>query len=534
MRQPYTLIVSGPALEVEIPSISVSQFMRERMRRWPDRVAIVDATDRTQFTFNEIDTLVGRVAAGLAGIGLKPGDSLMMAAPNCAQWPIVALGALGAGGVISGANPLYSTSELSHQMRDAKVRFVFTIAALLPKVQEACAHAPDCRIIVLGAVATQQDGVLNFDDLVACQDKEPHPSIDPESLAALPYSSGTSGLSKGVMLSHRSIVSDVLQYIQGTGLPSPESGTEVMLAISPMFHIRGFTCTMLAGLANGRKLVTLPRFEPESFLQAIETHRVNRMSVSPPLVQFLALHPMVDNFDLSSIRSISCGAAPLSLPLELKVCERLKCKLVQGFGMTEASGVIALNHLDRVRPGSCGQLLPATQARVVDPETGTDQGRGSTGEIWFRGPQALTGYLGNPAATSQLITADGWIRTGDLGYFDVDGYLFVTDRLKELIKVKGFQVPPAELEALLFKHPGVADCAVIGRADERAGELPVAYVVARSKVTATELLAWVAQYVVEYKRLADVVLCDSIPKSSTGKILRRVLREQDAKRVSQG
>jgi 4-coumarate--CoA ligase len=196
--------------------------------------------------------------------------------------------------------------------------------------------------------------------------------------------------------------------------------------------------------------------------------------------------------------------------------------------MTESSGVIAISYPDRFRLGSSGQLLPGTEARVVNPDTGDDLERGVQGEIWFRGPQAFNGYLNNDEMTSNTVTADGWVRTGDIGYIDNDGYLFITDRLKELIKVKGFQVAPAELEALLYTHPLVGDAAVIGRADPRDGERPVAYVVARSEIAPDELKHWVAQRVSEYKQLADVVFCEEIPKSLSGKILRRVLRARDA------
>ena len=237
-------------------------------------------------------------------------------------------------------------------------------------------------------------------------------------------------------------------------------------------------------------------------------------------------------FDLSSIELIGCGAAPLGMVLEKKVAERLKCKVMQGFGMTESSGCVAVTNPEHIRAGTSGQLLPGTQARLVDPASGADAEPGQPGELWFRGPQAFKGYLNQPQATAATITPDGWVRTGDIGTIDADGYLTITDRLKELIKVKGFQVAPAELEALLFTHPAVADAAVIGRPDDRAGELPVAYVVARGSLSAAELKAWVAERVVAYKQLGDVVLCEAIPKTAAGKILRRVLRQQDAERAS--
>jgi 4-coumarate--CoA ligase len=304
----------------------------------------------------------------------------------------------------------------------------------------------------------------------------------------------------------------------------------VTLAFLPMFHIAGFI-VMLNGLAAGATLVTVPRFEPEPFLKALQDHRVTHLGVVPPVLHFLAMHPLIDTYDLSSLQKITCGAAPLGRALEQMASERLTCEVRQAYGMTEASGVITASYLGRIRRGSSGELLPGTQARIVDPVTHADLERDANGELWFRGPQAFQGYLNNPKMTAETITPDGWVRTGDIGYFDRDGYLFITDRLKELIKVKGYQVAPAELEALLYTHPSVADAAVIGRPDERAGEMPVAYVVPRGGLDRQELKGWVAQRVGEYKQLGDVVFCESIPKSPAGKILRRVLRAQDAQRT---
>jgi 4-coumarate--CoA ligase len=328
------------------------------------------------------------------------------------------------------------------------------------------------------------------------------------------------------MLTHRNLVSNVLQCCQVDQLPT----SAVMLAFLPMFHISGLLI-LLYGLKSGATLVMLPRFEPESFLKALQDHRVNYLTVVPPVLHFLTMHPLVDAYDLSALQRVACGAAPLGGALEQLAAERLKCEVGQCYGMTEASGVITASYLGRIRRGSSGQLAPGTHARIVDPASHADLEPGMEGELWFRGPQAFQGYLNNPKMTSETITSDGWVRTGDIGYFDQDGYLFVTDRLKELIKVKAFQVAPAELEALLYTHPSVADAAVIGRADERAGERPVAYIVRRGGLDGEELKGWVAQRVAEYKCLGDVVFCEAIPKSPSGKILRRLLRTQDAQRT---
>ena len=507
--------------------MTLPRYIREQARRRGDKTAIVDASSGSALRYGELDRDIGRFATGLAARGFAPGDTLLMFAPNVPEWPVAALGALVAGGRVSGANPQSSAADLSRQMRDTSARFVFTVAALREVVQEAAAAAGGATIIVPGDAG----GDAAYESLLAGTAPEPTVPEDPDGLAALPYSSGTTGLQKCVMLTHRTILSNVLQYNAATFEPGTDDRM-VVLALLPMFHIFGFTVIMLCGLARGARLITLSRFEPARFLQALQEHRVTHLAVVPPMLHFLALHPLVGSYDLSSLEAIGCGAAPLAGTLERRAAERIRCRVAQGYGMTESSGVIATTYPGRSRLGSSGQLLPGTQARVIDPVTLADVPRGEAGELWFRGPQAFKGYLGQPEATAATITPEGWVRTGDLGHVDADGYLYLTDRLKELIKVKGFQVAPAELEALLCTHPQVADAGVIGRPDERAGELPIGYVVARGALDVDALRSWVAQRVPEYKQLAAVVLCEAIPKTPSGKILRRALRAQDASRTS--
>lgn len=522
------ILYEGPALAAPLPSITLPQLVRQCARRHPGAVALVEASSGRRVTYGELDHRIGRAAAGLAAFGFRPGDLLLMSAPNSPEWPVMALGAMAAGGAVSGANPQYAAPDLAHQIEDSGARFVCTTPAGVVSARAAAAlNGREVQIVVLGDDAPA--GTLAYARLIAGGAAEPSWSEDPDALAALPYSSGTTGASKGVRLTHRTLVSNVLQVDQILPLPS---GT-VVLGFLPMFHIYGFAAITLSALVGGATLVTLPRFEPEAFLSAIETYRITRVGVVPPVVQFLANHPMVEGRDLSSLERVGSGAAPLGADVEDRVVARLGRPVTQGYGMTESSGVWATTPVGRGRRGASGLLLPGTQARVIDIEAGTDMPRGQAGELWLRGPQAFVGYHRQPEATAATITPDGWVRTGDIGYFDADGYLFITDRLKELIKVKGFQVAPAELEALLLTHADVADAAVIGRADERAGELPVAYVVPRSKALDTgALIDWVAERVVAYKRLADVVVCGSIPKTAAGKILRRELRRLDAQRGS--
>jgi acyl-CoA synthetase (AMP-forming)/AMP-acid ligase II len=280
-------------------------------------------------------------------------------------------------------------------------------------------------------------------------------------------------------------------------------------------------------LASGSTVVTLPRFDLEGFLQSIQDHGVTGTIVVPPIALALARHPVVERFDLSSLRFVGCGAAPLGIEAQRACAERLGCLVEQGYGMTESTAGIAISTMvepDRNVPGQVGILLPGTEARVIEPESGADLGPDATGEIIVRGPQLMSGYLGRPEATAATIDPDGWLHTGDIGRVDDEGHVYITDRLKELIKYKGYQVAPAELEALLVGHPQISAAAVIGTPDEEAGELPTAFLVAGPELDDASLMAWVADRVAPHKRIRRVERVDEIPCSPSGKILRRELR----------
>ena len=351
-----------------------------------------------------------------------------------------------------------------------------------------------------------------------------HAMVDPaEDLVALPYSSGTTGLAKGVELTHRNLVANIAQLDPVVPL---ERG-EAMLAVLPFFHIYGLQVLMNGALAAGATVVTMPRFDLEGFLDLASRHKIRRGIVVPPIVLALAKHPLVDSYDLSSVRQLFSGAAPLGAELAAEAASRLGCEVVQGYGMTELSPVTHATPDGQGQPGTIGVLVPDTECRVVDPDTGGDLGVGEDGEIWVRGPQVMRGYRNNPQATADTIDADGWLHTGDIGHVDANGHFTIVDRLKELIKYKGFQVPPAELEALVVTHPAVSDVAVIGIPDDEAGEVPKAFVVLQpgADATAEEIQAFVAERVAHFKQVRDVEFVDAIPKSASGKILRRMLRQ---------
>jgi acyl-CoA synthetase (AMP-forming)/AMP-acid ligase II len=352
----------------------------------------------------------------------------------------------------------------------------------------------------------------------------PAPDIDPEDLVALPYSSGTTGLPKGVMLSHRNLVANILQ----STAQQPVTADDTLIGVLPFFHIYGLNVVMNAVLRNGATVVTMPRFDLEGYLQLVERHRATKAHLVPPIVLALAKSPLVDRYDLSSLQLVNSGAAPLSSEAAEAAARRIGRPVVQGYGMTESSPVTHVTPTDPAhhRPGTIGPPVPSTECKIGALPGGAELGPGEEGEVCVRGPQVMRGYLDDPEATAHTIDADGWLHTGDVGRADEDGYVVLVDRVKELIKYKGYQIAPAELEALLVAHPAVAEAAVIGRPDEEAGEVPVAFVALNGDATPQEIQAYVAERVAPYKKLRALEVVDEIPKSPSGKILRRLLRDR--------
>jgi acyl-CoA synthetase (AMP-forming)/AMP-acid ligase II len=534
---------TSPYAPVEVGGTTLHRMVLEAAARFGDRPALVDGPTGMTVSYRLLAERVQGVAAGLAATGFRPGDVLALWAPNLPQWAGVALGAMAAGGTVTGASPAATERELAAQVADAGASVLVTVPSRVPEARAAAAAVGVRDLVVLG----EADGATSILDLLAAgahapvpdprstgglRMSPPDPQLDPASaVALLPYSSGTTGLPKGVMLTHANLVTSVRQV--GAGLRVSERDT--LVAVPPFAHIMGFLVTLAVPLCAGATVVTMPRFDPGELLELLERHRVTVLVGAPPMFQVLLQHPRAAATDLGSLELLVCGGAALAAAAQEALAARLPGATVgQAYGLTETT--VGLSMPDRVAgsvPGTVGRVMPNTELRVVDPAGGRDLGPGEPGELLARGPQVMAGYLGRPEATAAMLDPGGWLRTGDLGLVDGDGNVVIVDRLKELIKVSGHQVAPAELEALLATHPAVADAAVLRRDDPASGEVPVAVVVPRPGTDPDpgELLAWVAERVAPHKRLRAVRFAEAIPRTPSGKLLRRVLADQDRQTV---
>ena len=511
------MIITSPYPPVDIPERTITEFVLEGAAERADDVALTDGLTGRDWTFAEFEKRVRTLAGGLVDHGVGPGSVVALIAPNCPEFAIAFHAIATAGGTVTTVNPAYTPEEMRFQLVDSGA----TIALVGPDIIATASEAVrGTEVQHLWSLGTGTEGVPSLDSVSGPAIGQVPVNVH-DHVVVLPYSSGTTGLPKGVMLTHRNLVANLVQTQQVLAVDRGE----IALAVLPFFHIYGMQVVMNGLLAYGARVITLPRFDLPAVLQLIASERVTRFFVVPPIVLALAKHPMIDEFDLSSLRYVMSGAAPLGAELTVAAQERIGCSIGQGYGMTELSPVALVAAPGEECHGTSGRLLANTQMRLVDVETGADAKAGEPGELWFRGPQVMSGYLNNPGATTDMLTADGWLKTGDIAIVDDRGYVTIVDRVKELIKVKGFQVAPAELEALLQSDARIADAAVVGIADEEAGERPKAYVVRRDPgLTEQQVCDYVAAHTATYKHLAAVEFVESVPKSASGKILRRMLR----------
>ncbi|KAG7401341.1 hypothetical protein PHYBOEH_001757 [Phytophthora boehmeriae] len=478
-------------------------------------------TERT-LTFAELLRQAELVCAGLAANGLKKGDTVILHSFNCLEYVVVFLALNRLGAICSPSSPLFSVHELADQIKIAQAVAVISHK----KLAEVAVGAAGYSRISLAQVYTlghndESSSLQSIEDLIAKDLPFPDiPPIDTNQVVTLPFSSGTTGRPKGVELTARAM------YAAGVIPAYREENPKYVLGMLPFFHIMT-TMNFHVTLHRGETMIVLPGFKPDSFLRTVEKYKLNTINLAPPLITFLAKHPIVDNYDLSHVTHVRSGGAPLGKEVEHAVMKRLGIQVLQGYGMTEFAGCGSRSYPNMLRSGSSGTLHPNTELRVRDLETGEDLPVNRTGELLFRTPALMKGYFNDAEATRATLMEDGFVRTGDLGYIDEDGYIFIVDRLKELIKYKGHQVAPAELEDVLNSHSQVADsCCVRGLDIITGKEIPKAFVVLKEGEQLTEetLMKYVATKVAGYKQIREVEFIETIPKSLSGKILRRKLQ----------
>ncbi|MEX0785248.1 MAG: AMP-binding protein [Dehalococcoidia bacterium] len=513
------MVTTGPWPSLEpYPKHHFSQFLEESARRVPDKPALI-GIDEKPYSYSMIWQFARKTARFLQDeVNVAKGETVAIFAPNCPEYAVAFHGALLAGAKVTTLNPLYREREVEHQLDDSEAVVVFASKLFMPTAEEARGNLPRIR---------QLYEIEEIWQMVAGTPDSPAPvDIDPmKDIAVLPYSSGTTGMPKGVMLSHYNISSNIRQTI-ATGLSAEDA---VLLAFLPFFHIYGMIILLGGSIAQGATCLVMPRFDPDQTLYLIEKFRVTDFFVVPPALLALSHHPKLAEHDHSSLRFILSGAAPLPMEVAELAEERFGTKMLQGYGMTETSPLTNTNPLDAIKRGSVGPPVSDTQEKIVDLESGEELPAGETGELLIYGPQVMQGYWKNPEATAETIRPDGWLRSGDIARMDEDGYVYIVDRAKEMIKYKGYQVAPAELESVVMEHPAVLDAAVIPKRDFEAGEVPKAFVVLKEgqEASADDVMLFVAERVAPYKKLRELEFVDAIPKNPSGKILRRELIDKE-------
>lgn len=517
------MIYKSPFPAVNVPNVPLASYVLRNAMNMGDAPALIDGPSGRTLSYKQAAGGSRLVASSLAKRGFAKGDVFAIWMPNIPEYAIPFLAVSMLGGINTTVNSLYTPDEARYQLKDTGAQYLVTIPQFLERALPAVQGTSVKQVFVMGDAP---EGTTPFMSLMASDGQLPDVSIDPANdLVVLPYSSGTSGKPKGVMLTHSNLIAQ-MEQVTTTGV---FLDNDVVMGVLPFYHIYGMVLILLLSLAKGNQVVTVPRFDLEMFLQVMEKYGVTIAPLVPPIVLGLAKHPLVDKFNLSKLRTITSGAAPLGADLEIACGNRLNCLVLQGYGMTEVSAASHINpgNPAQVRHGSVGFTLSNMESKIVEPETGKDLPAGLPGEICMRGPNRMVGYWNNPEATAATIDAEGWLHSGDVGYIDEDGYLYVVDRVKELIKYNAYQVAPAELEAVLVTHPMIADCAVIPHPDPETGEVPKAFVVKRGDVTAEEIMLFVSERVAPFKKVRSVEFVEAIPKSASGKILRRILVEKD-------
>jgi long-chain acyl-CoA synthetase len=577
-RQPFTRIINTPnnvtkkgekesmpkpwhknwpekvAQSIQYPDVPLHELLTRTANLYPKNTAIV-FYGKT-ITYKELETLTNKFATALNDLGVKKTDRIALLLPNIPQYIISYYGALKAGATVTAISPLSKEREIMHQLNDSEAETIVALDVFFPAIKNIWNHTTLKRVIIakmkeylpstkaffgtlLGKVPSRkvekQPSVYFFKELT--EKHPPNPptvKINPRSdLAALQYTGGTTGIPKGAMLTHYNLVTNAVMCAEWL---TARTSQEVFLTVLPLFHIYGMTTSMNAAIYIAGTMVLLPRFHPTDVLKAIEQYGVTIFCGVPTMYTVLVNHPHITKYKLSTIKFCISGAAPLPPEVQRKFMKITGGVLVEGYGLTESSPVTHCNPLDptmkTVKIGSIGIPWPDTEAKIVDIKTGKkEQPPGKVGELVVKGPQVMLGYWNMPEDTAAVLK-DGWLYTGDVGKMDEDGYFFITDRKKDLIKYKGYSVYPRELEDVLYEHPAVKLCAVVGKPDETSGEIPKAFVVLKegAKATEKELIQFVKDRVAPYKAIREIEFRKELPTSLVGKVLRRTLREEETEK----
>lgn len=510
---------------INVPSEPLTFPLRRAAEEYPEKMAVITPeAGGKEYSYQWLEENSSAFAASLASLGVEPRDHIALWMKNSLEYILSFYGILKAGGVVVPVSTHYGEREVLHQLRETKVKGLITSDNLYAQAGNLLSKVQGLRFIVIEGQGEPPSNLIPFSSLLGRSNRlDRSIGIDPkERIAVLPFSSGTTGLPKGVMLTHFNLLSCLYQVVQVHEI----SSTDLMINQLPFFHIYGMTVLMGTSIMAGATQVLASRFRPiDEFLSLFETYRPTLFFTVPLIVQEFCHHPKVMTMDWTRLRYINAGGAILSPEVQERFTQITGVPVMVGYGLTESSPTTHVTPIRKIKLGSIGLPLSLTEDKIVDPETGTELRPREIGELWVRGPQVMKGYYNNPEATVQTVIK-GWLRTGDLAWKDEEGYVFIVDRLKEVIKCKGFQVPPAEIENILVSHPDIKDAAVIGEPHPEYGEVPIAYVVLQDKASLSQeaIIEYAAKGLAKYKRLAKVVFTETIPRSASGKVLRRLLK----------
>lgn len=518
------------------PEKTLVEFLWDSAGKYPELQATI--FEEQEITFSQLADQVKRLATSLSKLGVKKGDRVAIMLPNCPQAVIGYYAVLTLGAIVVQTNPMYVERELEYQLKDSGAETILILDLLYPRVHAVQANTPLKNIITaaIPALGTYNGEtapeVLLFADLTqAAVIDLPPVEVSQEDVAILQYTGGTTGVSKGVMLTHRNLVANVTQLREfSVGF---QDGQERILTVLPLFHVYAMTCAMNLAICFGATMILQPRYEPVQVLKAIERYRPTLFPGAPTMYVGLLNHPELQKYELKSIRSCISGSAPLPLEVQEKFEAVTGAKLVEGYGLSESSPVTHSNPLKGLRKtSSIGVAFPDTMCRIVDVETGEDLPSGQVGELVIKGPQVMKGYWNKPEETADTLR-DGWLFTGDMAVMDEDGFFSIVDRKKDMIIAGGFNIYPREIEEVLYQHPKVQEAIVAGIPDSYRGETVKAYIVVKKgeHLSEEEVLQFCDSRLARYKLPRLIEFRPELPKSAVGKILRRLLRDEELKKL---